>query len=100
MRTHLGPWKPALNQDPFIIKNTLVIAHFAICFLVLLTFKILKKLINHYAINNLIKQLQVMTVTPISAGIVHTNYEGSQLLQVLDKAFGNRYLMKHTNTKI
>ena len=31
-----------------------------------------------------------MTVTPISAGIVHTNYEGSQLLQDLDKAFGKK----------
>lgn len=72
-------------------KDTRIIAHFAICFLALLTFKILeKKLINHYTINNIIKQLQVMTVTPISAGIVHTNYEGSQLLQDLDKAFGKK----------
>lgn len=46
--------KPVYHQ-----KYTRIVAHFAICFLALLTFEILKKLINHYTINNLIKQLQI-----------------------------------------
>lgn len=77
------------SRPVFHQRDTRITAHFAICFLALLTFRILeKKLGNKYTINEIIRQLQVMTVTPICAGVASANYEGSLLLQDLNKAFG------------
>lgn len=64
-------------------------AHFGICFLALLAFRILeKKLGNKYTIDKIIKQLKLMTVTEFTPTKYATNYKGSRLLNDLNDAFG------------
>lgn len=82
MKTSLKA-RPVYHQ-----KDDRIMAHFGICFLALLAFRILeKKLDNKYTIDKIIKQLKLMTVTEFAPTKYATNYKGSRLLQDLDNAF-------------
>lgn len=65
-------------------KERRIVSHFAICFTALLIYRLLeKKLDNKYTVNEIIKQLKMMNVYPLSGTLFESTYTGSKLLDDL-----------------
>lgn len=65
-------------------------AHFLLCFISLLIYRIMEKLINeqgkHYTVTQIIETIRNMNVIPISNKLLYTAaYKGSDVLEVLQK---------------
>jgi len=73
----------------FHYKDRRIIAHFAICFLALLVYRILeKKLGDRYSVSEIITTLKNMNVHPSNEAVYESLYTDSELLRDLVKTFG------------
>lgn len=87
------------SRPVYHYKHERILAHFIICFIALLVFRILEyKLNKKYSINDIIKQLKTMTVSETHNTFFTANYTGSSILKDLDSIFNkNLELSVYTN---
>ena len=77
--------RPVYHRNGARIK-----AHFLICFISLLIYRIMEKLINeqgkHYTITQIIETIRNINVVPINDNLIYTAaYKGSDVLEILQK---------------
>jgi transposase len=83
-------------------RDRRIIAHFAICFLALLVYRILEKKLSHrYTVTEIITTLKNMNVYPSNEAVFESLYTDSELLRDLVKTFGkNLDLESYYNTAL